>query len=97
MSNNDGAAASLRAVPEGGTDSVPANGLTASSKQKGSRFISDVIVELGFLARERVDAAVEEGKASGRSPEQVLIEPERSPATSSHAPWRSGSASTTST
>jgi type IV pilus assembly protein PilB len=75
MSKKEGAAASLRAVPEGGTDSVPASGLTAPHKQKsGSRFISDVIVELGFLPRERVDAAVEEGKASGRSPEQVLLE-----------------------
>jgi type IV pilus assembly protein PilB len=74
MTNKEGAA-SLRAVPEGGTDSVPATGLTAPHKKKaGSRFISDVIVELGFLGRDRVDAAVEEGKASGRSPEQVLIE-----------------------
>ena len=29
---------------------------------------------MGFLPRERVEAAVEEGKASGRSPEQVLLE-----------------------
>ena len=54
---------------------VPGNGLTPPHKKKaGSRFISDVIVEMGFLPRERVEAAVEEGKASGRSPEQVLLE-----------------------
>jgi len=75
MSKKEGAAASLRAVPEGGTDPIPGSGLTPPHKKKaGSRFISDVIVEMGFLERERVDAAVEEGKASGRSPEQVLLE-----------------------
>ncbi|MBA2504321.1 MAG: Flp pilus assembly complex ATPase component TadA [Thermoleophilaceae bacterium] len=43
--------------------------------QRGGRqrFLSDVIVELGFLPRERVDAAVEEARASGRTPEQVLL------------------------
>jgi type IV pilus assembly protein PilB len=75
MTKKEGAAAPLRAVPEGGGDAVPSNGLTPPHKKKApSRFISDVIVEMGFLARDRVDAAVEEGKASGRSPEQVLLE-----------------------
>ena len=49
MSKKEGAAASLRAVPEGGTDPVPSNGLTPPHKKTaGSRFISDVIVELGL-------------------------------------------------
>src|SRR3954469_5410191 len=75
MSKKEGAAASLHAVPEGATDPVPGAGLTPPHKKKaGSRFISDVIVELGFLPQDRVDVAVEEGKASGRSPEQVLLE-----------------------
>jgi type IV pilus assembly protein PilB len=75
MSNKEGAAASLRAVPEDGAAPISGNGLTPPHKKKaGSRFISDVIVEMGFLERERVDAAVEEGKSSGRSPEQVLLE-----------------------
>jgi type IV pilus assembly protein PilB len=75
MSKKEGAAAPLRAVPGGDAESVASNGLTAPHKKKaGSRFISDVIVEMGFLPRERVDAAVEEGKSSGRSPEQVLLE-----------------------
>ena len=74
MSTKEGAAASLRAVPEDGMEAaVPSNGLTAPHKKGSSRFISDVIVEMGFLPRERVDSAVEEGKSSGRSPEQVLI------------------------
>jgi type IV pilus assembly protein PilB len=78
MSQSEGAAP-LRAVP--GDAAAPpatppaASGLTAPHKKKaGSRFISDVIVEMGFLAQDRVEAAVEEGKASGRSPEQVLLE-----------------------
>src|SRR3954468_9244630 len=75
MSKKEGAAGPVRAVPEGSTDPVPGLGLTPPHKKKaGSRFISDVIVEMGFLERERVEAAVEEGKASGRSPEQVLLE-----------------------
>jgi type IV pilus assembly protein PilB len=73
MSNKEGTAA-LRAVPEGGAEAAAANGLTPPHKKTTSRFISDVIVEMGFLARERVDAAVEEGKSTGRSPEQVLLE-----------------------
>jgi type IV pilus assembly protein PilB len=41
---------------------------------RGARFLSDVIVDLGLLPRERVDAAVEESKSSGRAPEQLLLE-----------------------
>jgi type IV pilus assembly protein PilB len=77
MSKKEGAAAPLRAVPEGEAEAppTPSSGLTPATKKAGSsRFISDVIVEMGALSRERVDAAVEEGKASGRAPEQVLVE-----------------------
>jgi len=38
------------------------------------RFISDVIVELGFVPADRVQAAVEEARTSGRTAEQVLLE-----------------------
>ena len=77
MTNKEGAAAPLRAVPEAEAEApvTPSNGLTPATKKAGSsRFISDVIVEMGALPRERVDTAVEEGKASGRAPEQVLLE-----------------------
>jgi type IV pilus assembly protein PilB len=77
MSKKEGAAAPLRAVPEAEAEApaTPSNGLTPATKKAGSsRFISDVIVEMGALPRERVDTAVEEGKASGRAPEQVLLE-----------------------
>jgi type IV pilus assembly protein PilB len=74
----------LRAVPGGPAAAAAAeapvedgqnNGLTPPQRKAGgSRFISDVIVEMGFLARERVDQAVEQGKATGRAAEQVLLE-----------------------
>jgi len=77
--------ARLRAVPAGdggaeGTaaaaqpDEGPSDGLTPPSGRAGSRFLSDAIVDLGFLPRERVDSAVEEGRTSGRTPEQVLVD-----------------------
>jgi type IV pilus assembly protein PilB len=74
----------LRAVPGGPAAAAaaeapmedgPDNGLTAPQRKAGgSRFISDVIVEMGFLPRERVDQAVDQGKSTGRSAEQVLVE-----------------------
>jgi type IV pilus assembly protein PilB len=85
MSDHQGGPAHLRAVPATSQaahaetapvepDAPTAGGLTPPQQRAGSRFISDVIVEMGFLPRERVDAAVEEGKASGRAPEQVLLQ-----------------------
>jgi type IV pilus assembly protein PilB len=51
-----------------------AEGITPPQRKAGSRYISDVIVELGFVPRERVDAAIAEGKAAGRPAEQILID-----------------------
>jgi type IV pilus assembly protein PilB len=69
----------LRAVSGAGEaaahdEELPGNGLTPPKSRSASRFLSDVIVDMGFLSRARVDAAVEEGRASGRTPEQVLLE-----------------------
>jgi type IV pilus assembly protein PilB len=80
MSERKGGTA-LRAVPPASAQAEPArdatlegpSGLTPPQRSSGSRFISDVIVELGFLTRERVDAAVEEGRAAGKPPEHVLL------------------------
>jgi type IV pilus assembly protein PilB len=71
----------LRPVPAAGEDALaaeetdPGTGLTPPQPADGggSKFVSDVIVELGILPRERVDAAVEEARSSGRTPEQVLL------------------------
>ncbi len=38
------------------------------------RFLTDVIVELGFASRERVERAVQDARAAGRTPEQLLVE-----------------------
>jgi type IV pilus assembly protein PilB len=66
----------LRAVPNGppGGEDTARNGLTPPERKGGSRFISDVLVEMGFLPRDRVDEAVEQGKATGRAAEQLLLE-----------------------
>jgi type IV pilus assembly protein PilB len=73
----------LRAVPGGPAAAIaaeapagdaPNTGLTPPQPRAGSRFISDVLVEMGFLPRERVDQAVEQGKATGRAAEQLLLE-----------------------
>jgi type IV pilus assembly protein PilB len=49
-------------------------GITPPRRRGGAaRFISDVVVELGFLAQEKVDAAVEESRSTGESPEEVLL------------------------
>ncbi len=62
-------AATARAEPEIST------GLVAPSRRGGpSRFIADVIVELGFATRERADAAVEESRKVGQPAGQVLLD-----------------------
>jgi len=81
MTAEGGESARLRPVPAhaaAGAATAPeredGSGLTPPQKRIGSRFISDVIVELGYVPQERVDAAVEEAKASGRTPEQILVD-----------------------
>ena len=51
-----GSAAETAAAPNG---QAPTNGLTPPGRRAGSRFITDVIVEMGFLPRERVEPVVE--------------------------------------
>src|SRR4051794_21509854 len=50
-------------------------GITAPRRRGGAaRFITDVVVELGFAPKERVEKAVEEGRATGKSPEEILVD-----------------------
>ena len=50
-------------------------GITPPRRRGGAaRFITDVIVELGFVPKEKVDTAVEEGRATHTSPEKVLTD-----------------------
>jgi type IV pilus assembly protein PilB len=67
----------LRAVspPTDGHASEPSNGITPPSRRGGTgRFLTDVLVELGFVDRERAQKAIEEGRSAGRPPERVLLE-----------------------
>ena len=44
------------------------------SRSHSGRFITDVIIELGYLTSEQVDQAVTEARAAGRSPETLMVE-----------------------
>jgi type IV pilus assembly protein PilB len=52
------------------------NGVTPPRRSGGgsARFLTDVIVELGFSDRPRVEQAVEAARATGTTPEQVLLD-----------------------
>jgi type IV pilus assembly protein PilB len=52
------------------------NGVTPPRRTGGgsARFLTDVIVELGFADRPRVEQAVEAARASGTTPEAVLVD-----------------------
>src|SRR4051812_26033561 len=51
------------------------NGVTSPSQRTagGTRFLTDVIVDLGLTERERVDAAVETARTTGTTPERLLL------------------------
>jgi type IV pilus assembly protein PilB len=75
----ESSASHLRPVPAEGETAAPdydgPAGLTPPMRREGgSRFVSDVVVELGMVPRERVDAAVEEARRTGRTPEQLLLD-----------------------
>jgi type IV pilus assembly protein PilB len=63
--------------PEGrGTGAErPGTGITPPSRRGGSsRFLTDVLVELGFCEEQRVRRAIEEARGAGAPPEQMLLE-----------------------
>jgi type IV pilus assembly protein PilB len=68
----------LRAVADKAaaeTPSEPSNGVTAPRHRGGSgRFLTDVLVDLGFVERERAQAAIEQARSAGRPPERVLLD-----------------------
>ncbi len=52
-----------------------ATGVTRPRRRGGSsRFLADVLVELGFVGRERVQRAIEEARSAGSPTERVLLE-----------------------
>jgi type IV pilus assembly protein PilB len=66
-------------IAEQGVEPVPAGeavaGLTSPVRRGHSgRFITDVIVELGFASTDRVEDVINEARLVGRSPERLLLE-----------------------
>ncbi len=50
-------------------------GITSPTRRgSSSRFLTDVIVEMGLVARARVDEAIAASRSSGTTPERVLVE-----------------------
>jgi len=69
-----GAAGAAAEAPEAAESQATA-GLTPPLRRGHSgRFISDVIVELGYAGPERVEAAIAEARTAGRSPESLLVD-----------------------
>ncbi len=69
----DGGAATAAELDESAEQGTP--GLTPPiSRGHSGMFITDVVVDLGFATKERVDAAVNEARVSGKAPETVLVE-----------------------
>jgi type IV pilus assembly protein PilB len=73
----------LRPVPTSGDSTAPAlqsepagtPGLTApQTRGRSSGFVTDVIVDLGYVGDERARQAIEEARTAGRPPERLLLE-----------------------
>jgi type IV pilus assembly protein PilB len=73
----------LRPVPESGDSTAPAlpaeqsgtPGLTAPiSRGRSSGFVTDVLVDLGYVSEERARQAIEEARTAGRPPERLLLD-----------------------
>ena len=61
-------------VPDGQAAHQP-TGVTPPSRRGGSsRFMTDVLVELGFCEQQRVQRAIEDSRTLGIPPERVLLE-----------------------
>jgi type IV pilus assembly protein PilB len=73
----------LRPVPAGETEGALAraeqpadwDGITRATRRGGSsRFLTDVIQDMGFVSMEKVQAAIETAREAGTTPEAVLLE-----------------------
>src|SRR6266576_3095108 len=72
----------LRPVPRSGEAAAPRiegedaavdNGITAPMRRGHlEMFVTDVIVEMGYATRERVDEVINEARVAGRAPEALL-------------------------
>jgi type IV pilus assembly protein PilB len=60
---------------DGGGSGVGWAGITRPSRRGSSpRFLTDVIVEMGFVSRRQADEAIESSRNAGTTPEQVLLD-----------------------
>jgi type IV pilus assembly protein PilB len=67
-------AAPTEPAPEPIAPPAPADGITRPrQRHAGPRFLTDVIVELGFAERDRADAAVHAARDGATTPEDVLL------------------------
>jgi type IV pilus assembly protein PilB len=73
----------LRPVPQSGDSTAPAldpsadgtPGLTPPVvRGRSSGFVTDVLVDLGFVPEDRARQAIEAARTAGRTPEQLLVE-----------------------
>jgi type IV pilus assembly protein PilB len=73
----------LRPVPDSGDSTAPAlqtepsgpPGLTPpQTRGRSSGFVTDVIVDLGYVSDERARQAIDEARTAGRPPERLLLE-----------------------
>ena len=69
-------AAAVDQPPDPGPAKDPAGVTHATAAGGPLRFLTDVIVQLGFASRERVDQAVADARTIGRPAEQLLVEQE---------------------
>ncbi len=68
-----GSEATARELDVDAADQVP--GLTPPlGRGNSAMFLTDVIVELGYAGRERVDEVIQESRSAGRTPDELLVE-----------------------
>jgi type IV pilus assembly protein PilB len=66
--------ATLTETPEG-SQAEGRQGITSPTKRgSSSRFLTDVIVDMDLVTRERVDEAIAASRSSGTTPERVLVD-----------------------
>jgi type IV pilus assembly protein PilB len=73
----------LRPVPDSGDSTAPALGPDSSgppgltppqTRGRSSGFVTDVIVDLGYVGDDRARQAIEEARTAGKPPERLLLE-----------------------
>jgi type IV pilus assembly protein PilB len=61
-------------VEDAGVRESPPGLIPPRHRGHSGRFITDVLVELGYVSKEQVDRAISESRDAGRSPEDLLLE-----------------------